>query len=91
MPNDLEHPKLAAARRRVEAETGFYIHAAIYVAVMSLLLVLNILLGSTWWVQWPLIGWGIGLALHAWLVFSTLSKSLANWQEKRARELAGKM
>lgn len=59
------------AKKRVEAKLSFYIHAAIFCAVNAVLIIIN--LSSTTdkiWFIWPLLGWGIGLALHAALVFT---------------------
>ncbi|MDJ0824179.1 MAG: 2TM domain-containing protein [Rhodobacter sp.] len=58
------------AKRRAEAKYQFYVHAAVYVAVMALLVIIDMLTspGSTWSI-WPLIGWGLAVALHAARVF----------------------
>jgi len=52
-----------------ESRRGFKIHAAVYALVMTGLIVLNVLLiaftdADFRWVVFPLVGWGIGLALH---------------------------
>jgi hypothetical protein len=53
------------ARRRAEKKYGFYVHLAVYVAVNSLLLVINLVTYSgSYWFIWPLLGWGIGVLLH---------------------------
>jgi len=58
------------AKKRVEAKMGFYTHLTVYVAVILLLMVINFLSSSgTIWFQWPLLGWGIGVVLHALTVF----------------------
>ena len=58
------------AKRRVDAKIGFYIHLAIYVAVNTLLIAINLLTSSQYlWFKWPLMGWGIGLFFHALGVF----------------------
>ena len=58
------------ARGRAEAKYGFFVHAVVYVAVMVLLVVINMLTspGTTWFI-WPLIGWGLAVALHGARVF----------------------
>ncbi len=55
-----------AARKRVQARMGFYAHLSVYAAVILFLAVIDLLTspGITW-VQWPAIGWGIAIALHA--------------------------
>jgi phosphate/sulfate permease len=52
-----------------EGKRGFVIHAVVYAVVMTGLTVLNILLITQTvenfvWFVFPLIGWGIGLAMH---------------------------
>jgi hypothetical protein len=44
------------------------IHAATFCIVNALLAVINLTSGGNTWFQWPLLGWGIGLAWHAWVV-----------------------
>jgi len=59
------------AKKRVEAKIGFYIHLAVYVGVNILLIIINLLTSSQYlWFKWPLIGWGIGVFLHALRVFA---------------------
>jgi len=52
-----------------EWHRGWLIHAAVYGGVMSGLVTLNVLLSvytdaGFLWFPFPLVGWGIGLALH---------------------------
>jgi hypothetical protein len=58
------------ARRRAKAKYGFYVHAAVYVAVMLMLMAINISTspGRLWFI-WPLVGWGLAVALHGARVF----------------------
>jgi hypothetical protein len=58
------------AERRVEKKIGFYVHAIVFVAVMSLLAGLNLARNpQNLWFLWPLFGWGIGLLFHGLSVF----------------------
>ncbi len=58
------------ARGRAEVKYGFFVHAVVYVAVMVLLVVINMLTSpGTIWFIWPLVGWGLAVALHSALVF----------------------
>lgn len=45
---------------------GFRIHALSFVVVLPLLAILNFWTGPPWWVQWVVLGWGVGLFSH-WL------------------------
>ncbi|MDJ0630176.1 MAG: 2TM domain-containing protein [Rhodobacter sp.] len=64
------------ARARAEAKYKFFVHVAVYVAVMALLVVINILTSpGTNWSIWPLIGWGFAVALHGARVFLFASRN----------------
>ncbi len=52
------------ARRRVKIKTGLYIHALVYALVNIALLGVNLLGGGPRWHLAPLLGWGLGLAIH---------------------------
>jgi hypothetical protein len=56
------------ARRRAGAKMGLYIHATLYILVNLLLAALSASSGRHWAV-FPAFGWGIGLAVHAFIVF----------------------
>jgi len=66
----------AKARRRAVAKYRFFVHAAVYAAVMVLLVVINLLTspGIIWFI-WPLIGWGFAVALHGLRVFLLSDRS----------------
>lgn len=85
-----EAQKIARAERQVQAMTGFYIHLAAFVVVMALLFVLN-LTDANWWVQWPLVGWGLGILGHWWAVFGQGGDRLARWQLKKIYEIKSQM
>jgi hypothetical protein len=57
------------ARAMPESETrrGFRHHVTAYILVMALLVTLNVVTGGPYWVLWVAAGWGMGLALHAFL------------------------
>jgi hypothetical protein len=51
------------ARRRAGAKLGWFIHAAVYACVNTMLVVLSVFSGKAWAI-FPLMGWGLGLAIH---------------------------
>ncbi len=58
------------AVKRLKAKQDFRNHLAAYVVVNTFLVVLWALTGAGgFWPLFPICGWGIGLALHAWSVF----------------------
>jgi hypothetical protein len=53
------------ARRRARAKLGWFIHLAVYVGVNLLLFAFSEQgLGQRRWSLGPVLGWGLGLALH---------------------------
>ena len=58
-PADIER----LARRRAGAKLGWFIHAAVFVGVNALLITLSLASGKPWAI-FPLVGWGLGLAIH---------------------------
>ena len=59
-----------AALKRVKAKRDFRNHVAVYVVVNLMLVAIWALSGQGYfWPVWPILGWGVGLALHGWTVF----------------------
>lgn len=59
------------ALKRLKARRGFQAHALAYVLVNGFLVVVWAMTGASFfWPVFPLFGWGIGLALNAWDVYS---------------------
>jgi 2TM domain len=87
MPAMIDDTRFNKAKREVAALKGLFVHAVVYVCVISGLIVLNLLLPkSGWWVQWPLLGWGIGLLVHGFLVFSPIHLFDRDWEERKIKE-----
>ena len=80
------------AKDRVGEIKGFYAHAAMYALTNAALIILNLATlrkndGIVWFV-WPLIGWGIGLAVHAISVYGLGPFLGREWEEREIqREL----
>jgi fatty acid desaturase len=86
--NDSEQAsKLMKARRQVAAIKGFYIHLFIFALVMLGLGAINFAVGGPWWALWVLLGWGIGVLAHALTVFGRTSKRIAEWEDRKIRQL----
>jgi hypothetical protein len=60
------------ARRRVGMKIGFAIHALVYVCVNLGLWALASFGDRGHWNVWPLLGWGIGLAIHGFVTLISL-------------------
>src|SRR5665647_806186 len=70
-----------AAVRRLYHDPGFVIHFATYLAVNALLIVINLVTTpGKYWFYWPLLGWGLGIAGHAFGVLRISRRSLRREQ-----------
>lgn len=56
------------ARKRAGAKMGWYIHATVFI-IVNLLLVGLSAMSERHWAIFPAFGWGIGLAVHGFVVF----------------------
>ena len=66
----LKHTKRREAIFTDARVRGFFIHLFVYVAVNALLIIVNLLYSpGHYWFLIPLLGWGLLLAAHAYLVF----------------------
>jgi len=84
---DRDREDYRRAKRRVRLLRSFYIHLMLYASVMILLLIINLATSPVWWVQWPFLGWGIGLAAHALAVFGFVGWLGPEWEERKIKEL----
>jgi hypothetical protein len=65
-PDQLER----LAHKRAGAKLGWYVHAAVYVVVnLFIFAISHHAFGTRAWSVYPLLGWGLGLALHGIAVF----------------------
>lgn len=71
MPTPLSPEEIESlARRRASAKLGWYVHAMAFVLVNALLFAMSrYAFGTRPWSVYPLLGWGLGLALHGVSVF----------------------
>ena len=76
------------AKKRVKQIRGFYTHLATYVFVNTLLFLIDLMASpDTLWFYWPLLGWGIGIVLHAFYVFGFGRWFGPDWEEKKIKEI----
>ena len=64
---DAERDAYERARKRAEAEAGFFIHLMWYATVIGFLFVLNLVTGGIGgypWFLWPALFWGFGIISH---------------------------
>ena len=86
-----DYERAEAQLRETDGRTGFYIHAVLYTLVNIFLLVVNLVaMPGFLWFFFPLVGWGIGLALQYFFAVRFLGRQTGLWQarvERRARGL----
>jgi len=86
-----EDPALERARRRAGELKEFYGHLVTYVLVCTLLVIIDLADNSASgtefiglsWAYWPIFGWGIAVAIHAFKTFF----SADGWEERKAEQL----
>lgn len=72
------------AVKRVKELKGFYGNLISFCLVIPTLIFINFKTSPQYlWFWWPMLGWGIGLASHAFQTFG-IGK---NWEEKKIRQL----
>ena len=63
--NDAERQTYERARKRAQAEAGFFVHLMWYGIIIGFLFIINMMTVPGYlWVVWPALGWGFGLASH---------------------------
>ena len=94
MSTDFKHldpkddPAYEAALERAEMLQGYYTHLLVYVVVNAGLFLINLFTrgdDGSWWFYWPLLGWGIGVAIHTMVVFGGVFGE--GWKRRKADEL----
>lgn len=65
-----QYRKAVQINWRVVGLRTFYSHLAIFAAIITMLLFIDLAAGAGWWFYWPLMGWGIGVAVHGIVTFA---------------------
>ena len=93
MPKEITLEDYKRAYREIEKEDvrrGFITHLVIYILVNVMLIAINLIyVPQVLWFFYPLIGWGIGVAMHYLFGVQWLEKTLIEKEAKaeyRARE-----
>jgi len=83
--------KYKKAKQRIEELKGLYVHAIIYIVVNIVMVIMNLVTSPDhYWFYWPLLGWGIGLAIHAFSVYAKGKIFGAEWEERKIRQMMEK-
>jgi transcriptional regulator with XRE-family HTH domain len=79
------------AFNQVRKLKGFYIHLAQYVLVIALLTVVNALTTpNRWWVQWVIMGWGVGVFFHWLQISERFSLFGSKWEKEQVEKRLGR-
>ena len=79
----------------LHARKAFHAHAAVFAATMVGIFLVNLLTNlaagitgqwSAWWSAWALLGWGLGIAVHGFVVW--LSAPASGLLQARQRSVA---
>ena len=75
------------AIERAKELKKFYAHLGTYLVMSVFFLILNFVTSyGHWWFYWPVLGWGLGVALNAVKVFAYGS----GWEDNKAKEIMEK-
>lgn len=79
------------AVKRLEDKRGLAAHALAYVCVNLLLVAIWFVTGASFfWPVFPIFGWGIGLAFHAWdVLWPVASEEAIQAEMERLRQRQG--
>ncbi|WP_135611808.1 2TM domain-containing protein [Methanococcoides sp. AM1] len=78
--------KLLRAQERVSELKKFYNHVIVYLVIMAILFFIDYSDRGNWWVQWPMVVWGIFVVIQG----INVSKIGKNWEDKKIKEIMEK-
>jgi transcriptional regulator with XRE-family HTH domain len=79
------------AFNQVRKLKGFYFHLAQYVLTVALLTVINALTTpNRWWVQWVIMGWGIGVFFHWLQISERFGLFGSKWEKEQVEKRLGR-
>lgn len=84
--NNIEE-KYIQARKQLDELKGFYYHLITYILVIPFLIFINY--KTYWdfhWFWFPILGWGIGLAFHAFHVFVNNNMLGKKWEQRKIEQ-----
>ena len=86
-----EEERYYKARKKVEEIKGFYGNLTSYVVVNIGLMILNLVTSPEYlWFFWPLLGWGIGVAINRMVIFNYMPFLGKDWEEQKIKEFMEK-
>jgi len=78
-----EYERAEAELRTRKRHANFYTHAALYVLINALLIIINVAFLATFpWSLIPLVLWGVGLLAHYFEAFVWITNDIQTWEAK---------
>jgi sensor histidine kinase YesM len=87
LPDPVREEAIRRARKKVRDMRAFFVSAMLYALLIPIFWIGNLMMGGPIWAHWPMIGWGIGLAIQGFSVFVPGSMFGAAWEERKVEEL----
>lgn len=76
---------------RVRKIKGFYAHFIQYSVIIPVLFGINLFTNPSYiWAIWPMLGWGIGLAVHGLRVFGVIKLFGPEWEKRQVEKQLGR-
>jgi hypothetical protein len=79
------------ARQQVQNIRAFYVHLSVYIAVVTMLVLINVASGDAWrgnwWVQWPAMAWGAAVVIHGIFALRGYAYFGPEWEERKIEEI----
>ena len=89
--NESQSAEEILAFNQVRKLKGFYIHLAQYVLVVAVLAVINALTTPNgWWVQWVVMGWGVGVFFHWLQISERFGLFGSKWEKEQVEKRLGR-
>jgi len=90
-PKDGLPPDEALALAHVRNIKAFYLHLAQYVVIITALVAMNVFLTPSYpWAFWPVLGWGLGVAMHGLKVFGFMPFFDGDWERRQVEKMLGR-
>lgn len=89
--NQLITQEETEAMEYVQGLKSFYMHAMTFVVVNVFIILVNLITSPGYfWFVWALLGWGLGLAIHALHTFDWFAYFDSNWEKKQIEKRLGR-
>ncbi|MGB5418354.1 2TM domain-containing protein [Algibacter sp.] len=91
LPDFKNDKKYNRARQRIQEIKGFYQHLLAFCLFIPFIIFINY--HTYWgykWFWYSIIGWGIGVAIHGFIIFVHKGNFGRKWEERKIEEIMRK-